>query len=151
MSFYSPKSVLLAQVAEIRDKSGADSTSYINWLVTQSLMSAMTSAQRANDERSLILEVSTTLGILQPDAIGQLIPDLPALIMRELKLASRDPKSSTPIGISVLFLSSTLHMGPVWMEQYWADAADAFGQAIAAGEALAVLKGLDVVLDAVVV
>jgi hypothetical protein len=42
-------------------------------------------------------------------------------------------------------------MGPVWMEQYWGEAADAFGEAIAAGEALVVLKGLDVVLDAVVV
>jgi hypothetical protein len=151
MSFYTPKSVLLAQVAEIRDKSGADSQTYTNWLVTKSLMSAMTSAQRANDERSLILEVSTSLGIVQPNAIAHLIPDLPALIMRELKLSSRDPKSSTPIGISILFLSSTLHMSPLWMEQYWGEAADAFGLGIAAGEALSVLKGLDVVLDAVVV
>jgi len=152
-SFYTPKSVLSAQVAEVRDRSGSDSSSHINWLVTKSLMSAMSFTQRSNDERSLVLEVMTSLGILQPKMITQLVPELPALIMRELRFSSSSTssKESTPNGIAILFLSSTLHMSPLWLEQYWGDAADVFGQSIAAGEALSVLRGLEVVLDAVVV
>jgi hypothetical protein len=153
-SFYTPKTVLSAQVAEVRDRSGSDSQTHINWLVTKSLMSAMSLAQRSNDERSLVLEVMTSLGILQPHAITQLIPDLPALIMRELRFSpssTTTSKESTPNGIAILFLSSALHMSPLWLEQYWADAADVFGQSIVAGEALSVLRGLEVVLDAVVV
>jgi len=152
-SFYTPKTVLSAQVAEVRDRSGSDSQTHINWLVTKSLMSAMSLAQRSNDERSLVLEVMTSLGILQPHAITQLIPDLPALIMRELRFSpsSTTSKESTPNGIAILFLSSALHMSPLWLEQYWGDAADVFGQSIVAGEALSVLRGLEVVLDAVVV
>jgi hypothetical protein len=153
-SYYTPKTVLSAQVAEVRDRSGSDSQTHINWLVTKSLMSAMSLAQRSNDERSLVLEVMTSLGILQPHAITQLIPDLPALIMRELRFSpssTTTSKESTPNGIAILFLSSALHMSPLWLEQYWADAADVFGQSIVAGEALSVLRGLEVVLDAVVV
>jgi hypothetical protein len=153
-SYYTPKTVLGAQVAEVRDRSGSDSQTHINWLVTKSLMSAMSLAQRSNDERSLVLEVMTSLGILQPHAITQLIPDLPALIMRELRFSpssTTTSKESTPNGIAILFLSSALHMSPLWLEQYWADAADVFGQSIVAGEALSVLRGLEVVLDAVVV
>jgi hypothetical protein len=93
----------------------------------------------------------TSLGILQPGSITQLIPDLPALIMRELRFnsSSSGSKESTSNGIAILFLSSTLHMSPLWLEQYWGDAADVFGKGIEAGEALSVLRGLDVVLDAV--
>jgi hypothetical protein len=57
-TFYTPKMVFSAQVAEIRDKSSTDSQTHTNWLVTKSLMSAMSNAQRATDERSLVLEVS---------------------------------------------------------------------------------------------
>jgi hypothetical protein len=116
-------------------------------------MSAMSSAQRSKDERPLVLEVMTSLGILQPKSITQLIPDLPALIMRELRFTplSSTTRDSTLNGIAILFLSSTLHMSPLWLEQYWADAADVFGRSIGAGEALSVLRGLEVVLDAVVV
>jgi len=116
-------------------------------------MSAMSMAQRSNDERSLVLEVMTALGILQSHAITQLIPDLPALIMRELRVSPSSPasKESTPNGIAILFLSSALHMSPIWLEQYWSDAADVFGHCIGAGEELSVLRGLEVILDAAVI
>lgn len=124
-AFYLPKSVSLARVAEVRDKTGADNQSHINWLVTQSLLTAMSSAQRATDERSLTLEVMTSLGILQPRAIPMLVAELPVMIMRELRyaLSTRDHKDTTPVSIALLFLASSLHMSPLWLEQYWADAA----------------------------
>lgn len=95
----------------------------------------------------------TSLGILQPRAIPSLIGELPTLIMRDLRyaLSSKDQKDTTPISIAIMFLASSLHMSPLWLEQYWTEAADVFSESITAGEVLPVLQGLDVVLDAVVV
>ena len=94
----------------------------------------------------------TSLGILQPSAISTLIPDLPLLIMRELRLAlrSRDTKrDSTPVGATLLFLASALHTSPSWLQEYWMEAAEMMAECITTGEALSVLRGLDVVLSAV--
>ena len=94
----------------------------------------------------------TSLGILQPHSIPGLIPDLPPLIFRELRLAL-NPKDghreSTPVAAAILFLASALHTSPVWMNQYWTDAAEVMAEAIREGDGLPVLRGLDVVLAAV--
>lgn len=94
----------------------------------------------------------TSLGILQHRAIPSLIGELPALIMRDLRyaLSSKEQKEATPISIAIMFLASSLHMSPLWLEQYWTEAADAFSESIGAGEILPALQGLDVILDAVV-
>jgi membrane-bound metal-dependent hydrolase YbcI (DUF457 family) len=153
-SVYTPKTVLLSQVAEVRDKSGAASQVHINWLVTKSLIAALSPTHRATEERALVLEVMTSLGILQPSGIPALIPDLPSLIFRELRFAL-DPKDghreATPVPAAILFLASALHTSPLWLQQYWGDAAEVMAEAIREGEGLAVLRGLDVVLDAVTV
>ncbi len=143
--------ILLSQVAEVRDRSGIDSQTHINWLVTKDLMTAMAPTHKASEERALILEVMTSLGILQPHAIPSLIPDLPALIMRELRLAlsPRDPhRDSTPVSAALLFLASALHTSSTWLQQYWLETAEMMAECITAGQALPVLRGLDVILDA---
>ncbi|CAD6575349.1 MAG: hypothetical protein TREMPRED_001360 [Tremellales sp. Tagirdzhanova-0007] len=151
-SVYTSDSVSLSQVAEVRDRSGAESETHINWLVTKNLINAMVPAHKASEDRAIILEIMTSLGILQPSAISTLIPDLPLLIMRELRLAlrSRDTKrDSTPVGATLLFLASALHTSPSWLQEYWMEAAEMMAECITTGEALSVLRGLDVVLSAV--
>ena len=136
----------------MRDKSGAESQTHVNWLVTKSLMTAIAPAYKASDERALVLEVMTSLGILQPHAIPSLIPELPSLIMRELQLGlgtQEGQRESTPIAPALLFLASSLHTSPVWLLEYWDETAELMAGCIRAGEVLPVLRGLDVVLDAV--
>ena len=115
-------------------------------------MNALIPAHKASEDRAIILEIMTSLGILQPSAISTLIPDFPLIIMRELRFAlrSRDTKrDSTPIAATLLFLSSALHTSPSWLQQYWMEAAEMMAECITTGEALPVLRGLDVVLNAV--
>jgi len=109
-------------------------------------------AHKAGDERAMILEVMTSLGILQPFAISELIPDLPSLIMRELRLALKmrqAQRDSTSIAAALRFLASALHTSRTWMQQYWMRAAEMMADCVIAGQELPVLRGLDVVLDAV--
>jgi hypothetical protein len=143
---------MLSQVAEVRDKSGADSQAHINWLVTKNLMTALTPGHKVSEERALGLEVLTSLSILQPKVIPALIPELPPLILRELRQAldhTDGIKDSTSIPADLLFLVSALHTSPHWLLQYWAGTAEMMAECISSGHALSVLKGLDVVLDAI--
>lgn len=115
-------------------------------------MAALDPSYRATEERALVLDIMTSHAILQPHAIPALLPDLPSLIMRELRLAlnSRDAhRESTPIAAALLFLASALHTSTGWMQQYWMEAAEMMSECITAGQAIPVLKGLDVILDAV--
>ena len=112
----------------------------------------MTPTHKANDGHALVLEVMTSLGILQPQAIPGLIPNLPALIMREIRLAltlKNGHRDLTPVAAALLFLASALHSSLSWMQQYWMEAAEMMSECITAGQALQVLKGLDVILGAV--
>ncbi|KAK4687661.1 hypothetical protein P7C73_g2454, partial [Tremellales sp. Uapishka_1] len=152
-SVYTTKQVHLSQVAEVRDKSNAISQTHINWLVTKSLLSNITPSHRSSNERALILEVMTSLGILQPQSIATLIPELPSLILGEMKLGlgtnSDTRKESTPVAASLLFLASALHTSPLWLSQYWRNTAEIMMECITAGECLPVLRGLDVMLTAI--
>lgn len=98
----------------------------------------------------------TCLGILQPHSIPSLINDLPSLIIRELryslnqlKVQSQNQRDSTSLSSALLFLSSAIHTSGNWLENYWLDTAEIMAECIGSGEALPVLRGLDVVLDAV--
>jgi hypothetical protein len=93
----------------------------------------------------------TAMGILQPKVIATLLPDLPSLIMTELRaaLGLRDGRRDvTPITRGVLYLSSVLHISPDWLNQYWSETGEMMAACIAEGQGLAVLKGIGVVLDA---
>ena len=152
-STYDTKSRYLGQVAEVRDKHGAESVTHINWLVTKSLLSAFSPVQNSSDDRALVLEVMTSLGILQPHAIPALIPELPRLIFSELNscLHPKDGhKETTPVPAAILFLASALHISPLWLHQYWNEAADVMAEALRQGQVLPVLRGLGVILDAVI-
>lgn len=151
-SLYTPKTCLLSQVAEARDKSGADSQSHSNWLVTRNLMTAIAPVHKAGDERAVVLEAMSSLAILQPHTIAGLIPDLPPLIMRELRLglgSTDGQRYATPVAAALPFLASAVHTSPLWLHQYWTETAQLMADCISAGEALPVLKGIDVVLNAV--
>jgi hypothetical protein len=142
---------LLAEVAETRDKYGAESQAHVNELVAKSLLSAFAPAHKAGDERTLVLEIMTAMGILQPKVIATLLPDLPSLVMTELRaaLGLRDGRPDvTPITRGVLYLSSVLHISPDWLNQYWSETGEMMAACIAEGQGLAVLKGIGVVLDA---
>lgn len=142
---------MLAEVAETRDKYGAESQAHVNELVAKSLLSAFAPAHKAGDERTLVLEIMTAMGILQPTVIAALLPDLPSLVMTELRVALglRDGRRDvTPITRGVLYLSSVLHISPDWLNQYWTEMGEMMAACIAEGQGLAVLKGIGVVLDA---
>jgi hypothetical protein len=97
----------------------------------------------------------TSLGILQPRAIPGLIPDLPALVLRELRLAlttldanGRDrSQESPPVTAGLLFLAGALHTSQTWLQQYWTESAEMMADCITAGQGLPVLRGLNVILD----
>jgi hypothetical protein len=158
-SIYNTRTVHLSQVSETRDRTGANSQTHINWLCTKILMGAMEfsyTSRSASDDRALVLDVMTSLGILQPGAIPGLIPDLPSLIMRELSLAlemslkdRQSQKDPTIMAASLHFLASALHICPYWLQQFWTRSADIFADSIVVGQALPVLQGLEVVLDAI--
>lgn len=142
----------MSQVAEVRDRSGAESQTHINWLVTKNLMNALGPTHKTSYSRALVLEVMTSLGILQPMAIPALMPDLPPIIMQELRLALsiRDSqRDSTPIYTAILFLACALHTSSTWLHQYWMETAELMAECITAEQSLPVLRGLDVILDAV--
>nr|ODN96689.1 hypothetical protein L204_03398 [Cryptococcus depauperatus CBS 7855] len=151
---YPPRVAHLSRIAEVRDKYGALAPTAINTLLAENLLSALSTSLKATDDRNLVLETMSCLGILQPYAIPSLIPDLPALIMSELRYAikSRDSvrdANSTNVSAGLLFLSSTMHTSSKWLEQYWQEMAELMVECISTGEALPVLRGLDVVLEAV--
>lgn len=89
---YTPKITHASRISEVRDRYGALHPTTINTLLAENLLQALSTSLKATDDRSLVLEIMSCLGILQPRAIPSLIPDLPNLIMSELKhaLKSRD-------------------------------------------------------------
>ena len=100
------------------------------------------------------METMTSFGILQHAAVPSLIPDLPSVVLDELR-ASINAKEShrkdmTPIPADVLFLGTALNMSSMWLHEYWTDVAEVMADAISGGEALSVLRSLDIVLSAVV-
>lgn len=127
--------VLQSQVAEARDKSGAGR--HVNWLVAKALLGGKLTEE--------VLESMTSLGILRPNAVTSLIPDLPSLIMREIQ--SVLDRKARPQSM-IIFLSASLSASPIWLLQYWGETADLMSRCIAEGEVLSVLKGMDVVLQA---
>jgi len=154
-SIYTPKSHLLSQVAEVRDKHSADSQTHINWLVTKNLLASVAPGHKSIEERSLVLEVMTTFGILQPHAVSSLIPELPGLLFAELRSAlhPRDggrERDVTPVSAGILFLAACLHIHQGWLSAYWGEGAEIMAEALKEGEVLPVLRGLGVILDAIV-
>lgn len=125
--------VLLSQIAEARDRSGA--LRHVNWLTSKALLGA-----KITDD---VLEVMTCLGILQPGTVTSLIPDLPSLLIREIH-SGLDRKARPQA--TMIFLASVLHASQSWLQQYWLETADLMGRCIAEGEVLSVLKSIDVVL-----
>lgn len=151
---YTPKITHASRISEVRDRYGALHPTTINTLLAENLVQALSTSLKATDDRSLVLEIMSCLGILQPRAIPSLIPDLPNLIMSELKhaLKSKDNArdvNSTKVSAGLLFLSSTMHMSGLWMERYWGDMAELMGECVKNGETLPVLRGLDLVLAAI--
>lgn len=151
---YPSRTTHASRISEIRDRYGALHPTTINTLLAENLLMALSTSLKATDDRSLVLETMSCLGILQPRAIPSLIPDLPDLIMSELKYAlkSRDSArdaNSTNVSAGLLFLSSTMHTSGVWMERYWGDMEELMGECVKNGEALPVLRGLDLVLAAI--
>ncbi|KAK8866140.1 hypothetical protein IAR55_001291 [Kwoniella newhampshirensis] len=151
---YPPKVVHLSRVSEICDQHGPLSQTHLNTLLSEILLSTLSTSQRSTDDRSLILETMTCLGILQPKSVPKLIPDLPELIMRELRYAlngrenARD-SNSTSVCAGLLFLSSAVHTSAGWLDKYWPEVGEIMMDCISAGEALPVLRSLDVVLDSI--
>ncbi|OXG92409.1 hypothetical protein C345_05935 [Cryptococcus neoformans A2-102-5] len=151
---YPSKITRASRISEVRDRYGALHPTTINTLLAENLLTAFSTSLKATDDRSLVLETMSCLGILQPRAIPSLIPDLPDLIMSELKhaLKSRDSArdaNSTNVSAGLLFLSSTMHTSGAWMERYWGDMEELMGECVKNGEALPVLRGLDLVLAAI--
>lgn len=151
---YPSKITRASRISEVRDRYGALHPTTINTLLAENLLTAFSTSLKATDDRSLVLETMSCLGILQPHAIPGLIPDLPDLIMSELKhaLKSRDSArdaNSTNVSAGLLFLSSTMHTSGAWMERYWGDMEELMGECVKNGEALPVLRGLDLVLAAI--
>lgn len=151
---YTPKITHASRISEVRDCYGALHPTTINTLLAENLLQALSTSLKATDDRSLVLEIMSCLGILQPRAIPSLIPDLPNLIMSELKhaLKSKDNArdvNSSKVSAGLLFLSSTMHMSRLWMERYWGDMAELMGECVKNGETLPVLRGLDLVLAAI--
>jgi hypothetical protein len=135
-SVYTPKSRLLSQV-------------------TKNLLASISPGHKSIEERSLVLEVMTTFGILQPAEIPSLIPELPALLFSELRSAlhPRDggrERDVTPVSAGILFLAAGLHIHQGWLGTYWDEAADVMAEVLKTGEVLPVLRGLGVVLDAII-
>ena len=122
--------------------------------MAKNLVAALAPAHQPADERALILEAMTSFVILQPTSISSLIPDLPSLILDELRVSLENKDGShkdvAPISAGILFLTTALHANGSWMQEWWTDTAEVMVDAITAGEALPVLRGLDIVLDAVV-
>ncbi|WWD17654.1 hypothetical protein CI109_102095 [Kwoniella shandongensis] len=151
---YPSKVVHLSRISEVCDRYGPLSHTHINTLLTENLLNTLSTSQRSTDDRSLILETMTCLGILQPKSVPGLIPDLPELIMRELRYAlngreSARDSNSTSVSAGLLFLSSAVHTSAGWLDRYWMEMGEMMVECISAGEALPVLRGLDVVLDAI--
>lgn len=74
------------------------------------------------------------------------------MIIREIKLGlelSAAKKDTTRVAPYVLFLSAALHTSSDWLEQYWTETAEIMGKCIDSGDSMAVLKGLDVILNAI--
>ena len=57
--------------------------------------------------------------------------------------------SAQAVGALVMYFTSTLRTSKNWLAEYWSDTAEVMAECITAGDALPVLKGLDVVLDAI--
>ncbi|EIW72381.1 hypothetical protein TREMEDRAFT_26582 [Tremella mesenterica DSM 1558] len=169
-SVYTTESVLQSQISEARDKYTAESQTHINWLVTKTLLSALGSNQKIvaktgpSEEKLLTLEVATAFGILQPHAVSGLLPDLPAKILRELRMALEHARKDqgrkeagkavlhTPastVGPLLVYFSGSLRTSRSWLLEYWGDMASVMAECICTGDALPVLKGLDVILDAI--
>jgi hypothetical protein len=152
MSLYTPKMVLLSQVAEVRDKAGIESQTHIDSLVSNNLVAAIGPTHQGSEDRALVLEIMTSLGILQPRAVMSLIPDLPSRILREVRvgLDSVDArKEIVPVGANLLLLASTLHSSPLWLDHHWTETAEVMAEGITSGHVLPVLRGLDVILGAI--
>lgn len=151
---YTPKITHASRISEVGGRYGALHPTTINTFLAENLLQAFSTSLKATDDRSLVLEIMSCLGTLQPRAIPSLIPDLPNLIMSELKhaLKSRDSArdvNSTNVSAGLLFLSSTTHMSRLWMERYWGDMAERMWECVKNGETLPVLRGLDLVLAAI--
>ncbi|ODN92024.1 hypothetical protein L198_05696 [Cryptococcus wingfieldii CBS 7118] len=148
---YPSKVAHLSRIAEVRDRHGPLNQTSINTLLAEILSASLSTSLKATDDRSLVLETMSCLGILQPHSIPSLIPDLPGLIMSELRYAlkSRDAArdaNSASVSAGLLFLSSTVHTSGIWLEQYWQEMGELMVECISSGEALPVLRGLDVIL-----
>ncbi|WVF70243.1 hypothetical protein IAT40_005032 [Kwoniella sp. CBS 6097] len=153
-STYPAKIKHISRISEIRDRHGPLSQTHINNLLTENLIGTLQISSKATDDRSLIIETMTCLSILQPTSISTLIPDLPRLIIRELRYAlnSREnvrDTNSTSVSAGLLFLSAAVHNSANWLDGYWSDTAEMMAECITTGEALPTLRGLDVILDAV--
>ncbi|OCF37694.1 hypothetical protein I316_00821 [Kwoniella heveanensis BCC8398] len=153
-STYPAKIQHISRISEVRDRHGPLSQTHINNLLTENLIGTLQTTSKATDDRSLIIETMTCLSILQPSSISHLIPDLPRLIIRELRYAlnSREnvrDTNSTSVSAGLLFLSAAVHNSANWLDGYWNDTAEMMVECITTGEALPTLRGLDVILDAV--
>jgi hypothetical protein len=118
-----------------------DSRLGVEWLVAKTLTAAL--KNRKGDDRFMVLEAMTSLAILHPTTIPALIPDLPELVAKNLQ----DGDDATRSGI--VFLAAALHTSPAWVEQNWQETAELMSRSMGSeGDVLAVLKGIDIVLDA---
>ncbi|WRT64368.1 uncharacterized protein IL334_001300 [Kwoniella shivajii] len=154
-SSYPSKIQHFSRIAEVRDRYGPLSSTHINHLLTENLLASLSSfSHKGTDDRPLIIETMTCLSILQPIQISNLIPDLPKLIMRELKYSLNSRESvrdtnSTSVSAGLLFLTCVLHNAESWLENFWSDTTELLIECISTGEALPTLRGLDVVLDSI--
>lgn len=129
-----------------------DSRDHNNWLVSKTLVSAFQATYKASEERALVLEIMTTLSILQPRYLPTLAPDIPSLMLREIKLGLDAPsikKDTPPNGQYILLLAAALHSSPDWLERYWTETAEIMGRCIDTGDSMAVVRSLGVILDAI--
>lgn len=131
-SVYDSQVILASHAAEAMDKGSG-----VEWLVAKTLTAALDN--RKGDSRLVLLEVMTSLGILQPKSISALIPNLPVLISNNVE--------NDATRASIVFLAAALHASDPWIEQNWAETAKLMSSCMEQ-DALSVLKGVDILLDA---
>ncbi|KAL7419250.1 hypothetical protein Q5752_006087 [Cryptotrichosporon argae] len=151
MAVYPPHTVTQSEVAEVRYRHGAGSSAHVHALVAKTLADTARAEgpfRKSADDRALVLEATAAFGILQPRAVAALVPDLPAAILKDVHRAL-EGALAPGVPISVMLLAAVLHVSPGWLAHYWAETADVLSECVKAGDGLAVLKALDVILDAV--
>lgn len=129
---YDHRAILRSQASEHRDKGLG-----IEWQVSKTLSSAIRTTK--GEDRFVVLEVMTALGILRPQKIMSLLAELPTLI-------AQDVEQDTSRGC-MIFLAAALNMSPTWLEQQWGNTARLMGSGMEQ-DVLSVFKGISIVLDA---